>query len=58
MMKKTDKTCDKCGWPLMMALQRGKRPWIFCFNPDCITRKQQGNHKKKKTIRKTRKKKQ
>jgi DNA topoisomerase-1 len=56
MMKKTDKTCDKCNWPLMMALQRGKRPWIFCFNPDCITRKQQATKTTK--TKKTRKKRQ
>jgi DNA topoisomerase-1 len=34
------KKCEKCGFPLLMSLQKGKRPWIFCFNPNCETRKQ------------------
>jgi len=34
------KKCDKCGFPLLMSLQKGKRPWIFCFNPNCESRKQ------------------
>jgi len=39
------KLCDKCSFPLMMSLQKGKRPWIFCFNPQCPSRleKQQSN---------------
>jgi len=35
-----DKKCDKCGFPLLMSLQKGKRPWIFCFNPNCESRKE------------------
>jgi len=34
-----EKKCDKCGFPLLMSLQKAKRPWIFCFNPNCETRK-------------------
>jgi DNA topoisomerase I len=34
-IKKTDKTCEECNWPMLMSLRKGKRPWIFCFNPDC-----------------------
>jgi DNA topoisomerase-1 len=37
-----DKKCDKCGFPLLMSLQKGKRPWIFCFNPVCPTRLVEG----------------
>ncbi len=32
--------CEKCGFPLMLAIRKGKRPWKFCFNPECETRKQ------------------
>lgn len=32
------KLCDKCGLPLLMRLMKGKRPWIFCFNPNCPSR--------------------
>ncbi len=36
-IKKTDKVCDECGWPKLQRLSKGKRPWEFCFNPDCKT---------------------
>jgi DNA topoisomerase I len=38
-IKPTGKDCEKCGFPLLMSLQKGKRPWIFCFNPECETNK-------------------
>jgi len=34
------KDCEKCGFPLLMTLQKGKRPWIFCFNTQCETNKE------------------
>lgn len=34
-MKKAGKNCEHCGFPLMMALQKAKSPWIFCFNTSC-----------------------
>ena len=40
LIKKTDKTCEHCGFPLMMSLKKGKKPWIFCFNPECETNKE------------------
>ena len=27
--------CQECGFPLIMSLRKGKRPWKFCFNPEC-----------------------
>jgi DNA topoisomerase I len=39
-IKKTDKTCEECQWPMLMRLTKGKRPWIFCFNPSCVTNKE------------------
>jgi DNA topoisomerase-1 len=38
-IKKADKTCPECNWPMLMRLSKGKRPWIFCFNPQCPTNK-------------------
>ncbi|MEK6832447.1 MAG: DNA topoisomerase I, partial [Nanoarchaeota archaeon] len=38
-MKKTDKLCPECGWPMLMRLAKGKKPWTFCFNPACPTNK-------------------
>ncbi len=40
LIKKTEKACDRCGWPILMSLQKAKRPWFFCFNPECPTRKE------------------
>lgn len=42
------KNCEKCGFPLLMTLQKGKRPWIFCFNTDCETNKKRIEEYKKK----------
>jgi len=38
LIKKTEKACEKCGWPKLLRIQKGKRPWEFCFNPNCETR--------------------
>jgi len=29
------KICEECGYPMVMRLSKGKRPWIFCWNPQC-----------------------
>ncbi len=34
-IKKADKECPDCGYPLLVSLKKGKRPWEFCFNPAC-----------------------
>jgi DNA topoisomerase I len=36
-IKKTDKICEHCGFPMLMRITKGRRPWIFCFNPKCVT---------------------
>jgi len=46
--KKTDKICEKCDFPLLMSLRKGKKPWIFCFNPECPTNKERIESYKKK----------
>jgi len=38
--------CPECHFPLMLAIQKGKRPWKFCFNPLCPSRKRQEEYKK------------
>ncbi len=38
-IKKTGKVCEKCGFPMMMSLRAGKKPWFFCFNKECETNK-------------------
>jgi len=41
LIKKPDnnKICEYCNWPMLMSIKQGKRPWIFCFNPNCESRK-------------------
>jgi DNA topoisomerase-1 len=29
--------CKDCGFPLVQSFQRGKAPWKFCFNMECVT---------------------
>ena len=36
--KEENEICPECGFPMIMALKKGKRPWKFCFNPKCPTR--------------------
>ena len=39
-IKPIGKLCEKCGFPLLMSLRKAKRPWIFCFNPQCPSRQE------------------
>ncbi|MEK6891352.1 MAG: DNA topoisomerase I [Nanoarchaeota archaeon] len=39
LIKKTDKTCEFCNFPMLISIKKAKRPWIFCFNPQCPSRK-------------------
>jgi DNA topoisomerase-1 len=39
LIKKTDKICEHCGFPMLMSLRKGKKPWIFCFNSECESNK-------------------
>lgn len=34
-IKKTEKNCEHCNFPIVMRVMRGKRPWFLCFNPNC-----------------------
>ncbi len=29
--------CKDCGFPLIQSFQRGKSPWKFCFNMECVS---------------------
>ncbi len=42
LVKKLDdnKKCEQCGWPMLICIRKAKRPWIFCCNPKCPSRKQ------------------
>jgi DNA topoisomerase I len=49
---------EKCGFPLITSLRKGKRPWKFCFNPECksneewVKKKEEFLKKQKKTGKK------
>ncbi len=36
-INKSDKICEECQWPMLTRLSKGKKPWTFCFNPNCPT---------------------
>lgn len=38
-IKKADKICEECTWPMLTRLSKSKKPWTFCFNPQCPTNK-------------------
>ncbi|MCX6748107.1 MAG: DNA topoisomerase, partial [Candidatus Pacearchaeota archaeon] len=48
LIKKTDKICEACGFPMLLAIRKEKRPWMFCFNPNCKTRLEYEKSKEKK----------
>ena len=35
LIKKTEKICEECGFPMLISIRKAKRPWEFCFNKDC-----------------------
>lgn len=40
LIKKAGKICEHCGFPMLMLIKRGRRPWVFCFNSECETNKE------------------
>jgi DNA topoisomerase I len=40
LFKRADKNCESCGFPLITSFRKGKKPWTFCFNPECETNKE------------------
>lgn len=49
-IKKTAKTCEKCGFPLMMSVKRGRKPWVFCFNTECESNKERLEEYRRKKL--------
>ncbi len=49
LIKKSDKVCESCGFPKLLAIRKGKRPWEFCFNQNCeLVKKQREEWEAKK----------
>jgi len=40
LIKKSSKSCKECGFPMLISIRKGKRPWEFCFNPQCPTNRE------------------
>jgi len=32
LIKKANKNCEKCGFPKLLLIKKGRKPWEFCFN--------------------------
>jgi DNA topoisomerase I len=47
-IKKAEKICEECGFPMLTRLSKGKRPWTFCFNPECAVNKERIEEYRKK----------
>jgi DNA topoisomerase-1 len=39
-IKKEGKNCEACGFPKLISIKRGRKPWRFCFNPQCPTNRE------------------
>jgi len=39
-IKKTEKVCEDCQWPMLLRLKQGKRPWVLCPNPKCPSKQE------------------
>jgi DNA topoisomerase-1 len=39
-IKLIGRKCRTCGWPIIMAKYKGRRPWQFCINPACPKKKE------------------
>ncbi|MEA3430755.1 MAG: DNA topoisomerase I [Nanoarchaeota archaeon] len=39
LIKGADKICEKCGYPMILVIKKGKRPQEICFNKDCESKK-------------------
>jgi DNA topoisomerase-1 len=50
-IKKEGSNCPECGFPRLISLKKGKKPWIFCFNPQCPTNRERiEEYRKKKEL--------
>ena len=49
LIKKAEKDCPECNFPKLLSIKKGKRPWEFCFNPECpVNRKRLEEYREKK----------
>ncbi|MDD5087030.1 MAG: DNA topoisomerase, partial [Candidatus Nanoarchaeia archaeon] len=41
LVKSAEKQCPECGYPMVMVISKGRRPWVFCINPNCKGKQQE-----------------
>jgi DNA topoisomerase-1 len=39
----TGRRCLSCGAPIVRVIRRGRRPWDLCLNPNCPTKRKDGD---------------
>lgn len=37
--KPTGEVCKECGFPTLLVIRKGKKPWLFCINRECPEKK-------------------
>ncbi|MEX0932812.1 MAG: DNA topoisomerase I [Candidatus Pacearchaeota archaeon] len=50
LIKKSGKICEGCGYLKLIRLSKGRRPWEFCFNPECEDNKKRLEEYRKKQL--------
>ena len=40
LIKKANEVCQECGFPKLVSIRKGRKPWVFCFNTQCPTNKE------------------
>lgn len=42
LIKTTNRTCPHCGWPIILVIRKGRRPWSLCINVNCPSKVKRG----------------
>lgn len=40
LIKRAETICPSDKFPKLLAIRKGRRPWEFCFNPECPIEKE------------------
>jgi len=48
LVKRSSEICEDCGFQKLMLIKKRRRPWVFCFNPECPTNKKRIEEYRKK----------
>ncbi len=47
LVKPAHENCPHCGWPMVIVIRKGKKPWKLCFNPNCPGKNNNTNNTKR-----------